>query len=418
VIPNTKLNPGAFIIDGRGRADLGLVRALGERGVPVYLATEDPYSPVALSRYVTKVFPMPPAQWPEEARVAALMDIGAQFRHQPVFFSSGDTSLVLFSRYRERLEPYFRHHLSEQSLVEAVYDKMRFAVLAQERRLDVPFTLVPRSVAQLESALHQFKYPVMVKPAEKNTWRASAELTALTKGDTKGLRLETPEALLAFYRAASRFDSRMVIQDYIAGRDEQIYSMHAYVDRDGDLLGAFIGQKLRTYPVHRGIGCFQRSVYEPKVLEVGTKALLALGYTGHAVLNLKRLPDEDRFVIFEINGRYSTWNYLHTFAGVNLPYAAYRDSLGEKQRPLDRQQEGCRWVDFRNDLRAFRQYRRLGEWSTLSWIRSYFGRNCYAVFAKNDPLPLLVRPARWLARVTMYPLRAVLRLTAVRAQRS
>lgn len=87
---------------------------------------------------------------------------------------------------------------------------------------------------------------------------------------------------------------------------------------------------------------------------------------------MKRLPQEDRFVIFEINGRYSTWNYLQTSAGVNLPYAAYRDSLGEKQHPLQPQEEGVRWIDSQNDLRAFREYRRLGEWKTWPWMRSYF----------------------------------------------
>lgn len=407
---NNAENPGAVIIDGHGRADLGLVRALGERGVPVYLLTDDRGSSVARSRFVTKVFPCPPRTAPEAEKVAALLELGRQFRHKPVFFSSGDSSLVLFSRHRKQLEQYYHHHISSAELVEGLYDKVRFATLGSEYRLDVPMTYVPRDIADLEAALERFTFPVMVKPAEKCRWDEHPEIYQLTGGNLKGVRLETAAELLDFYRKVSKFDTGLVVQDYIEGRDEAIYSLHTYVSREGKLLGSFTGQKLRTYPVHRGIGCFQVSVYEPGVVEVGERALKALGYTGHAVVQMKRVPGTDTFRIFEINCRYSSWNYLHTRAGVNLPYAAYRDSLGQAQEALPRQIEGVRWIDAANDLRALADYRRLGEWRLLGWARTYIGSNCYAFFAWNDPLPAVVAPARTLVRALQYPRRLAQRM--------
>lgn len=398
-------NPGAVIIDGHGRADLGVVRALGEREVPVYLLTAERRSPVASSRFVTSVFSFPAADASEEERIGVLTELGTRFRHKPVLFCTGDSSLVLLSRHRSSLERYYHHHLSAPELVENLNDKIGFAELASRLELDVPFTLAPKSLAELEAALSRFTYPVVVKPAEKRYWAGHPEIYHLTKRNIKGVRLETPSALVEFYRSISRYDARLVVQDYVEGRDEEIFSLHAFVDRDGDLVGSFVGQKLRTYPIHRGIGCFQRSIWNTEAARVGEHALKKLSFTGHAVVNLKRDPRTGAFKIFEINARYSSWAYLHTYAGVNLPYAAYRDSLGEKQQPLPRQREGVRWIDAGRDLRALMDYRQVGEWNVRDWALSYIGRNCYAFFAWNDPLPALMPIRRILPRVMSYPVR-------------
>ncbi len=398
-------NPGAVVIDGHGRADLGVVRALGEQGVPVFLFTDNRASPVAFSRYVKEVIPFPAAEADEAERVAALINASERFLEKPVFFSTGDSSAVFFSRNRQALEPYYRHHLSSPELIEGLYDKVRFAQVSAACGLDVPFTVAPKTLSELEAALDDLQFPVIVKPGEKQNWARHPEVRQLCGGNIKGVRIDTPDQLLAFYSAVSRYDNRLVVQNYIEGRDEAIHELHAYIDRSGELIGYFTGQKLRTYPIHRGIGCFQVSRYNPDVAAVGLRALRALGYTGHAAVQLKQRPDNQRFEIFEINCRYSAWNYLHSQAGVNLAYAAYRDCLGEKQQALPRQRDGLRWVDLSNDLKAFKDYRRIGEWGLFDWARSYLGPNCYAVFAWDDPLPLLAPAARHLGRVSSYPAR-------------
>jgi len=67
---------------------------------------------------VRRVFPVPARSRPEALRVEALLAIEATFEQPPVFFSSGDSSLLLFSRNRSVLEPFFRRHLADAKLVE------------------------------------------------------------------------------------------------------------------------------------------------------------------------------------------------------------------------------------------------------------------------------------------------------------
>jgi len=397
VIENNPDNPGALVIDGLGRADLGVVRALGERGVPVYLATNDFSTPVNRSRFVRGRFAFPDRAQPEAERVLALTAIGRQFAHRPVFFSTGDSSLLLFSRHRGEFEPFFRHHLARTDLLEELNDKRRFAKFAQEQELVVPASLVPDSLDALKAGLHRLRFPVMVKPAEKKYWDKHPEIQRIVGGDFKGVRVATPDELVSLYEALTPYDNRVVIQEYIEGRDEEIFSLHIFIDRNGVPRGWFTGQKIRTYPIHRGVGCFQLSVINRDVYRVGLEALQKIRYTGHAIVQVKRAPYRGTFLIMEINCRYSTWNYLHTRAGVNEPYMAYRDSLGLEVHVAAEQIEGARWIDAENDIRAFSAYRRIGEWTTLAWLRTYVGRNCYAVFAWNDVRPwlgLVLR--RWL----------------------
>src|SRR4030067_1105537 len=149
LIQNQANNPGAFVIDGYGKADLGVVRALGENGVPIYLATSNRQNAVAYSRFVTRTFGFPAPKAAEQDKIRSLTEIGQQFQCPPVFFSTGDSSLLLFSRNRASLGQYFRHHLGEADLIEKCNDKMRFAELARTQRLAVPISFVPRSRAEL-----------------------------------------------------------------------------------------------------------------------------------------------------------------------------------------------------------------------------------------------------------------------------
>jgi predicted ATP-grasp superfamily ATP-dependent carboligase len=384
---NLEDNPGAFIIDGHGKADLGLVRALGEGGIPIYLATNERRNAVCHSRFITQIFDIPPADASDEEKLSSLVEIGKRFAQRPVFFSTGDSSLLFFSRHRRALEAYYRHHIGRSDIIEACADKIKFARLAEELHLAVPASIVPTSRAQIAELSQTLRFPVMVKPSEKKNWDRHMEIYRIVGGNLKGVRVDTVDKLLRLYDELTPFDNNIVVQEYIDGRDENIFSLHTYIDREGHVIGWFTGQKIRTYPIHRGIGCFQRSVINTHVRDIGLEILHKIGYTGHAIVQVKRLPGTETFQAFEINCRYSTWNYLHTKAGVNLPLAAYQESLGYSPAILPTQIEGVRWIDTANDIKAFRAYRNIGEWTWTAWLRSYCGRNCYVEFAANDPLP-------------------------------
>ena len=416
-INNRPDNPGAFIIDGHGLGDLGVVRALGEKGVPVYLATDDKTTEVSHSRFVKQVFVFPPPGAADDRKVEALIAIAERFRYKPVLFSTGDTSLLLISRNLAILEKYYRHHIGDSELLEALNDKQKFALFAKGKGLPVPHSLVPNNIEHLKKGVSKLEFPVMVKPAEKKNWAKHKEIWRIAKGNLKGLRIETADALIRLYEELTPYDNRIVIQEYIEGRDEAIWSLHIYIDRKSEVKGWYTAQKIRTYPIHRGIGCFVVSAKNRRVYESGSMALKTIGYTGHAIVQVKQIPDSEDSHIFEINTRYASSSYQYTKAGVNLAYLAYQDSLGFGTEPLPEQREGTCWIDAANDIKAFRDYRRIGEWTLWTWLRSYIkqvhfvSENSYAVFAWNDPAPWLFTRFKRIRHAGGRVVRSILRLS-------
>jgi predicted ATP-grasp superfamily ATP-dependent carboligase len=179
------------------------------------------------------------------------------------------------------------------------------------------------------------------------------------------------------------------VQDYVPGRDDRLYSLHVYMDRQSRPLAWFTGRKLRTYPTYAGIGCFVESVVVSEIIEPGLAMLRRVGYTGFALLQFKRDERDGSFKLLEINPRSSSWNLLAAACGVNLPHVAYLDAIGEPPASPPAQREGVKYLFFDNDLRAFLDYRRHGDITAWQWLASLRGPKVYQLFAADDLGPFL-----------------------------
>jgi len=303
----------------------------------------------------------------------------------PVVFPTADPDLRVLSDCRDSLEPHCRLFLSERHIVESCLDKSRFHDFVAQFDVPVPATRVPADRSEALAAAGELRYPVILKPAKPDSWN-DPRITEIVAGK-KAVVAHDPDQLLSFYDRIVPFGNELVLQEYIPGRDDRLYSLHAYISRTGEPLALFTGQKIRTWPTYAGIGCFVRSVYVPEIVESGTRLLRDMGYTGVALLQFKRDERDGVFKLLEINPRASSWNLLAYACGVNIPYAAYSDVVGLPADPMTRQREGVRYIYFGHDRKAFMDYRRHGDCSWSDWLRSLVGRNVYQYFASDDPGP-------------------------------
>jgi predicted ATP-grasp superfamily ATP-dependent carboligase len=379
--------PRAIVMACRGGAqgDLGVVRTLGRAGVPVSVLAEYPDAPASHSRYCREVHLASNFARERRAAVAELLALADREPAPPVVFPTADPDLRMLSDCRERLEPSCRLFLSERPIVEACLDKSRFHEYVAQFDVPVPATRVPEDRAALLAAAGELRYPVILKPAKPDSWNDS-RITQIVAGK-KAVVAHDADELLAFYDGIAPFGNEIVLQEYIPGRDDRLYSLHAYISREGKPLALFTGQKIRTWPTYAGIGCFVRSVYVPEIIASGTRLLQDMGYTGVALLQFKRDEKDGVFKLLEINPRASSWNLLAYACGVNIPYAAYCDAAGLPTAPMPRQREGVRYIYFGHDRKAFLDYRRHGDCSWSRWLRSLVGRNVYQYFAGDDPGP-------------------------------
>jgi predicted ATP-grasp superfamily ATP-dependent carboligase len=129
------------------------------------------------------------------------------------------------------------------------------------------------------------------------------------------------------------------------------------------------------------------SCRQDDVLELGLKLLQGSGYRGLASVEFKRDPRDDVFKLIEVYVRSGTQIALALAAGVDLPYIAYRDAVGEHPIAVDTYRLGLTWVDSIPDLAASMAGPTAERAGWLAWARSAMRANSHAYFAFDDPGP-------------------------------
>jgi predicted ATP-grasp superfamily ATP-dependent carboligase len=372
---------------GGSQGDLGVVRTLGRAGVDVTVVSEYEDSPVRHSRYTKDFRVCPTLTRDDDATLEFLTRLAQEEEDPPVLFPTADPDLALVDRLREPLAQGYRLFISRPEIIASFTDKGRFFHYASAYGFPVPRTVVPGADQDVAEIAGDFHFPVIVKPLVPQTW-TTPEVYRLVAGK-KAIRVDDADALTGLCQALRPHDPDFAIQEYVHGRDDRLYSVHAFISSAGRPLGAFAGQKIRTYPTYAGIGCFVKSVHMPDLVETGLRLLSAVDYTGLALLQFKQDERSGEFKLLEINPRASSWNLLAYACGVNLPYLAYCDAIGREVEPVAPKFVRRGYLFFDHDVRAFLDYRKHGDWTWPSWIRSLLGRNVYQYLAWDDLAPFI-----------------------------
>ncbi len=367
------MRPAAVLL-----GDLNMVRCFDGSELPIVVAASNPDEAALATRFASQRRVIAP--FSDEARVLDDLDALARtFAVRPVLFYGNDQQLLVISRNRERLAHGYRFLLPAADVVEAMVDKSRFAHRAAARGLPVPIT-AGAGDAEL------VPLPCVIKPSVHIGWLGHAALH--TSGPRKALIATTAAERDALHARVSAFTDEFVVQQYIPGGEDQIYSYHAYVDARGRVLARFVGKKVRTFPREAGVSTYLGLVKDPGVIEIGDRAVAALGIVGPVKIDLKRHADTGELFILEVNPRFNLWHHLGAASGINLPRIAYADLVGD---PIDAPSDyatDIHWLAFGDDLRSFlRSYHPAGELGWLGWLASLRGKKIYDVFAWRDPLP-------------------------------
>ncbi|MFL6566959.1 MAG: hypothetical protein ACJ8G5_18630 [Burkholderiales bacterium] len=363
---------------------LNVTRALGLGGVPVIVASVEADNPAFASRYCVERLLLPPLD-DRGAVLDALLRAGKRLAASvgarvPLFYSNDDWQ-GLVQDYRAELAPHYALLLNEPEIADAVIEKDRFQALAAARGLPVPRTLSWQG-------LEDFDKPVLVKPRSKFNWDASAVHAQLFAQSGKAAVFPTGRALAAD-PTARLLREQLLVQEYIAGDDRNIWSFHGFCDETGRLLDWFVGRKIRTYPALTGTSTFLELAHDDAVTALGGRIASQLGLKGVFKIDLKRDALSGDTRLLEINARYNLWHYLGAANGVNLTRTAY-DYLLHGARPSAPGRYGSarRWVYLRYDWRAYRQLAARGELGLWGWLGSLAGAPLVCqLFAWSDPLP-------------------------------
>jgi D-aspartate ligase len=368
----------AVLLGGDATA-VPVARSLGRAGIPVHaLGGRD--DPVRRSRHVDRYPDLGTGDGVQDRWLEWLTgdaDAGS------VVLPCSDEGLELIARNRTALveRGLVPIEADDQKLLD-VLDKERTHELAVEHGIRVPPTSTVRNAEELRRAVEEIGFPCALKPLHAHEFRRYF--------DGKGFVASSWGDLEEFFRVSEQAGVEMLVTEMVRGPD-RYHSSYTYLDEHGDSLFTFTKQKLRQYPVTFGAGVFHIMDWNEEVSDLGMSFCQSVGLRGLVNVEFKRDSRDGRLTLIEANHRFTASTALQLAAGLDVPLFVYNRLTGAPLPHVGRPyREGITlWYPL-DDYRAFKEYRRRGELTTMKYLRSVAKPQTFSVASLTDPGPVML----------------------------
>lgn len=391
----------AVIIPADRPATLGIARSLGRRGIPVHGIDADPLAIGMVSRYLTP-HPLPNGDDSDENRLRHLIDLGKALGEKAVLYPVSDDDVLLCSRERKILAKYYLFVMPEHDIVADLVSKDGLYKLAQRCHICTPEVVQPRDETEIEALAEVLSFPVILKPVFSTSWQKPEIVSMLRDGPLsnppKVALCRDGAALLQTYREIAVHDPRMVVQEVIGGEDERLAYCCFYLDRESRPLAIFAGRKLRILPVGFGSATYVQSIRDPELEDVALRLLSGVRYQGLGGVEFKKDPSDGEYKLIEFNARFGLWDTLSIRCGIDIPYIAYCDALGQPVQAQFEYRENVSWFDLQRDVRAFLIYHQREQLRLGGWLRTLRGEKEWSTYSRDDWKPVAVGAYKLLER--------------------
>jgi D-aspartate ligase len=320
---------------------LAVSRSLGKQQVPVIALDRDGRAYGLYSKYVTVAALCPNPLTQEKEFVDLLINIGKRLPQKGVLFPSNDEWVFAVSRHREQLSEYYEFPFSDLETIESILDKKRLYKEAERLGIPIPKTWYPEEWDNLQELADQLPYPCIVKPVEQRSFYEAFGV--------KVYQIDDKEQLLLMLKKTE--EHGVVIQEIIGQRLSDFYSLCSYVGRDRQLKGLFVGRKLEQYPASFGTGCLVTSEYVETIAKDGAEILQTLGYQGISESEFIYDERDEQYKLLDINTRTWKWIGLPIHSGIDLPFLAYQEAVGQEVEAALKQRDQVKWVYMKDYLK-------------------------------------------------------------------
>ena len=370
----------AVILQASGPNSLGIARALGREGVPVIATDHSPDALGMTSRYASRAVLRDPLS-DESGFLDDLLALGESLGGRPVLFATHDEAIAAIATREQAMRDVFRVPWSPWETMKVTIDKAGQHAAARSIGFPVPGTVDPGPdddpvAAAADAGL---RYPVILKPRYAPEFRRRFRAQVL--------QADSPDALRRQWELAVEYGPQ--IQEVIPGGDECFWTMGSYRDADGRPRATFTGHKLRQWPPNFGTARSAEAVWDPDLAERAHALLDALHFHGISQVEVKRDLRDGRDNLIEVNPRSWLWISLATHVGINIPYACYRDAIGDPFSTASSHRSGRRWTLAAKHLVASPREIRAGRWSAGEFARSLRPPIIDGVLDPRDPRPAL-----------------------------
>ena len=362
---------------------LAVIRALGEKGVPVIAVYYQDRDMGYVSRHVKYRVAAPHPEEQQGAFIELLIDL-SRTHGRCILIPCDDGTLAAVGSNMQLLSQYHLVACPDWNVVRAAIDKPYTYQLAESLDIPLPKTVIPENIEQVRAYCQTAHFPCLVKPRQSHIY--------FERFRKKMVKAKDADTLIEGYQEAADAGMEVMLQEYIEGPDTAGINYNSYF-WEGQPLVEFTARKVRISPPDSGVPSVVISQDIPEVVQSGRQLLKAFGYQGYSCMEFKQDPNDGIYKLMEINARHNRSSLLAVRCGINFPWLEYHHRLYGHLPQTNGYRKGLYWIDAAKDLAAIPKYIRRGEFSLWGQLKPYLRPNVFAVFSLKDPLPFIKRSA-------------------------
>lgn len=372
-------NPPALIL-GSGGNGLGIARSLGKRGIYTIIITENNNNWDCKSRYINEALLFTGS---EEELIEMLLANKDLQKNNPVLFPVRDATVnVIASRYEE-IKKYYKILLPPADVIKSSLYKTGFQKIAMDNNFLVPKTFSIKNEEELAEIADNISFPCILKPELRNH-------EFIKNGTQKAFIPQNRKSLLDSYRLFSKTSPMVVVQEYVQGRDDDLYFCFQYYDKKSSLAASITGKKIRQWPLKCGSTCSCRVVKCPEVEKLSEQFFKTINYIGPCSMEFKKDCVTGKYYYIEPTIGRLDWN--NSFAeenGIPLAYITYIDAIGRKIPKFKKKFFNRKWIRWKADYKSAMEQIHAGEIDYVKWLKSITPPIVNPFWSVKDPLPVI-----------------------------
>jgi predicted ATP-grasp superfamily ATP-dependent carboligase len=164
-------------------------------------------------------------------------------------------------------------------------------------------------------------------------------------------------------------------------------SFTAFCD-NGVIKTYWIGKKLREHPLRFGTATFCESIEQPELIDLSSRLLEKLKYTGVCEVEYLFDPRDNEFKLIEVNARTWLWVGLAKACGIDYAKIIYNFANGKPVIYPEKYEIGLKWINWFTDISYSILAILSGKTGILDYFGSLRGSKGKAIFNKSDIKPL------------------------------
>ena len=363
------------------RCALAVIRSAGRLGIPVFSVRHNEREPATRSRYAAGALDLDPdapaGEW-IEALIALRSQVG-----RAILLPIDDEAAIAVSEHQDRLAEHYLVAAAPPGIQRRLASKRELWDLCRELDLPIPRCTFPADESELREQAAEHGYPVVVKRAE--SWLPPRDENA-----PRVLIARTPEQLLeAYRRMESDVSPQILLQEYVPGGSEAVWTFDGYAGAGGECLCAFTGRRLRQQGPRTGQTTLGICARNEAVADIARRLLRDVEYRGVVDIGFHYDRRDGSYKLFDVNPRLgSSFRMFVGDDGLDVVRALHLDLTG-RPVPPSTATEGRKWIDEPSDLSTAIKLAREGSLGLRAWSRSLRGVDETTWWAADDPIPFL-----------------------------